>query len=115
MLGVVARWGHNVLLTLLGVIALWLIRPGEHPLASRLLLLVRGLIFVDVTALLVGTGDLVLHTGRLPTALWSVLEWISIVIAFMLALSWLMPRKLPWRGGNRGRPGYASDDEGANR
>lgn len=105
----------TLLLTLLGVIALWLIRPGEHPLASRLLFLVRGLIFIDVTALLVGTGDLVLHTGRLPTALWSVLEWTSIVIAFMLALSWLMPRKLPWRSGNRGRPGYASDDEGANR
>jgi hypothetical protein len=104
----------TLLLTLLGVIALWLIRPGEHPLASRLLFLVRGLIFIDVTALLVGTGDLVLHTGRLPTALWSVLAWTSTVIAVMLALSWLMPRRLPWRSGNRGRPGYAPD-RGANR
>jgi hypothetical protein len=105
----------TLLLTLLGVIALWLIRPGEHPLASRLLLVVRGLIFIDVTALLVGTGDLVLHTGRLPTALWSVLAWTSTVIAVMLALSWLMPRELPWRSGNRVRPGYASDSGGADR
>jgi hypothetical protein len=105
----------TLLLTLLGVIALWLIRPGEHPLASRLLLLVRGLILIDVAVLLYGTGDLVLHTGALPTTLWSVLAWTSTAIAVMLTLSWLMPRKLPWRSGNKGRPGYASDDGGANR
>jgi hypothetical protein len=105
----------TVLLTLLGVIALWLIRPGEHPLASRLLFLVRGLILLDVAALLVAAGDLMLHTGRLPTTWWSVLGWTTTVIAVILSLSWLMPRKLPWRGGNGDRPGYATDDEGANR
>jgi hypothetical protein len=105
----------TLMLTLLGVIALWLIRPGEHPLASRLLLLVRGLILLDVAVLLYGTGDLVLHTGRLPTTLWAVLAWTSVGIAFMLLASWLMPRKLSWRGRNKGRPGYAPDNGGDSR
>jgi hypothetical protein len=106
----------TLLLTLLGVIALWLIRPGEHPLASRLLLLVRVLILIDVADLLIGTGDLVLHTGRHPpTPLWSGLAWAATVIAVVLTLSWLMPRRLPWSGGNRDRPGYAEDDGGEDR
>jgi hypothetical protein len=106
----------TLLLALLGVIALWLIRPGEHPLASRLLFLVRALILIGVADVLFGTGDLVLHqTTGLPFTLWSVLAWVSVGIAVMLALSWLMPRKLPWRSGNRGGTGYASEDGGANR
>jgi hypothetical protein len=114
----------TLLLTLLGVIALWLIRPGEHPLASRLLFLVRGLIFLDVAALLVAAGDLMLHTGRPPTVWWSALGWTTTVIAVILTLSWLMPRKLPsWlmpkklrsRGGNDGGTGYATDAEGVSR
>jgi hypothetical protein len=107
----------TLLLALLGVIALWLIRPGEHPLASRLLLLVSGLILLDVADVLCGTGDLLLHqtVHPLPTTLWSVLAWASVVMASMLLLSWLMPRTLPWRRGNERRSGYASDDEGATR
>jgi hypothetical protein len=106
----------TLLLALLGVIATWLVRPGEHPLASRLLLLVRGLILIGVADVLVGIGDLVLHhTGPLPTTLWSVLAWVSVVIAVMLALSWLMPRELPWGTGKNGRTGYAAGDGGATR
>jgi hypothetical protein len=89
----------TLLLALLGVIATWLTRPGEHPLAARLLRLVRIVIMVDIAAVLVATGDLVLHstTQHLPSALWAGLTWLSIVLALLLAASWLMPRRLPWR------------------
>jgi hypothetical protein len=89
----------TLLLALLAVIATWLIRPGEHPLASRLLSSVRALILLDVVALLICTGDLVLHlpARRLPDNLWTALAWGSITVAVMVTLSWLMPRRLPWR------------------
>jgi len=97
----------TLLLALLGVIAIWLVRPGEHPLATRLLWLVRLLIFVDVADVLVGTGDLVLHrtTHHLPTVLWSSLAWIASAVAVMMVLSWLMPRRLPEHWGTRARLG----------
>jgi hypothetical protein len=86
----------SLLLALLSLIALWLTRPGEHPLAARLLLLVRVLILVDVTDVLVGTGDLVLHqvTRAPPATMWSVLAWTSVGIFAVLALSWLLPRPM---------------------
>jgi hypothetical protein len=89
----------TLLLALLGVIASWLIRPGEHPLAARLLRLVRVLIMIDVLAVLIGTGDLLLHrtTHHLPTPLWSGLAWAAGAIAFLLFLSWLFPRHAPWK------------------
>jgi hypothetical protein len=88
----------TLLLALLGVIASWLTRPGEHPLAARLLRLVRVLIMIDIAAVLVATGDLVVHsTKHLPSALWVGLTLLSIAIAVLLATSWLMPRRLPWR------------------
>lgn len=89
----------TLLLALLGVIASWLTRPGEHPLAARLLRLVRVLIMIDIAAVLVATGDLVVHrtTRNLPTPLWAGLALLSIVLAVMLVLSWLMPRRPPWR------------------
>ena len=97
----------TLLLALLGAVATWLTRPGEHPLASRLLLLVRGLMLLDVAAVLTGTGDLVLHQatspGQFTTTLWSVLAYVATFIALMLSVSWLMPRKLLWRTGNRDR------------
>jgi hypothetical protein len=110
----------TLLLALLGVIATWLVRPGEHPLAARLLRLVRLLILLDVADVLVGTGDLVLHrtTNGPPTALWSVLAWIAGAIAIMVALSWLMPRQLPrnWLPRNWGRsdlPGILRTRQGS--
>lgn len=110
----------TLLLALLGVIATWLVRPGEHPLAARLLRLVRLLILLDVADVLVGTGDLVLHrtTNGPPTALWSLLAWIACAIAIMVALSWLMPRQLPpnWLSRNWGRsdlPGILRTRQGS--
>jgi hypothetical protein len=89
----------TLLLALLGVIASWLTRPGEHPLAARLLSLVRAMILIDVAIVLTGTGDLLLHlsTHVLPTALWSGLAYGSAAVAFVIILSWLMPRQLWWR------------------
>jgi hypothetical protein len=89
----------TLLLALLGVIASWLTRPGEHPLAARLLALVRRLIMLDVASVLIGTGDLVLHrtTHPLPTALWSALAWTSAVIAVLIGVSWVAPVMRPRR------------------
>jgi uncharacterized membrane protein len=100
----------TLLLALLGVIAVWLVRPEEHPLASRLLRLVRFLLLVDVGAVLFGTGDLVLHrsTTQPSTGVWSVLAGIAIAVAAMVFLSWLMPRRPQRRRGNKSPAGYAS-------
>ena len=57
----------TLLLALLGVFATMLVGPMAHPLASRLLLLARLLIGVDVIVILVGVGDLVLHQAGHPT------------------------------------------------
>jgi hypothetical protein len=87
----------TLLLALLGVIATWLVRPGEHPLASRLLAVVRILILIDVGAVLIGTGDLVLHraTYPLPEDLWLILAWIAIVVAGVVTLAWRLPMARP--------------------
>jgi hypothetical protein len=83
----------TLLLALLAVVATMLIGPGGHPLASRLLLVTRLLILTDSAAILVGVGDLVLHTSpHPPTALWSALAWASAIIAFLLTLSLLLPK-----------------------
>lgn len=83
----------TLLLALLAVVATMLIGPGGHPLASRLLMVTRMLILADSVAVLVGVGDLLLHTSpHPPTALWSALAWVSAVIAFLLTLSRLLPK-----------------------
>lgn len=89
----------TLLLALLGVVASWLTRPGEHPLAARLLRLVRVLIMLDIAAVLAATGDLVVHrtTHQLPTPLWAGLTLASIALGLLLVLSWLIPRRPPWR------------------
>jgi hypothetical protein len=94
----------TLLLALVGVIATWLVRPGEHPLASRLLEAVRILMLADVAAVLVGTGDLVLHraTRPLPQDLWQVLFWTSVVVAGFVTLARVFPVAPPERWGNKG-------------
>lgn len=81
------------------MIASWLTRPGEHPLAARLLRLVRVLIMLDIAAVLAATGDLVVHrtTRQLPAPLWATLTFVSIGLGLLLGLSWLIPRRPPWR------------------
>ena len=82
----------SLLLAFLGLIATWLIQPGQHPLAGRLLIAARLLILADIAAVLVGTCNLVVHSGRRPPdVLWSVLAIFSIVIAALLTLTWLLP------------------------
>jgi hypothetical protein len=94
----------TLLLALVGVIATWLVRPGEHPLASRLLEAVRILMLADVAAVLVGTGDLVLHraTSPLPEDLWLALFWTSVVVAGFVTLARVFPVAPPERWGNKG-------------
>jgi hypothetical protein len=101
----VAGVAATLLLALLGVIAIWLVRPGEHPLASRLLEAVRILVLVDVVVVLVATGDLVLHKTTLqpPDALWLVLAWVSGAVAFLMILAWVFPLVLPGNWGMRVR------------
>jgi hypothetical protein len=89
----------TLLLALLGVFATMLIRPGEHPLASRLLLLARLLILSDALAVLVGVGDLVLHQVKHqpPTTLWASLAGVAAAAFALLTLSWLLPVKASQR------------------
>ncbi len=107
----------TLLLALLGVIAIWLVRPGEHPLASRLLATVRTLILIDVVAVLIGTGDLVLHrsTNPPPADLWLGLAWAAIVVAGLVTLARLFPMAPPERWGVRGRAGMLLTQGGGTR
>ena len=83
----------TLLLALLGVFATMLLHPGEHPLASRLLLVARLLIFTQVGAVLFGVGDLVLHNARhpVPVTLWTWLAVIAAAAAILFTVSWLLP------------------------
>jgi hypothetical protein len=94
-----------LLLALLGVIAIWLVRPGEHPLASRLLGAVRILVLIDVVVVLITTGDLVLHKTTLqpPEPLWLGLAWVSGAVAALVTLAWAFPLVLPGYWGMRVR------------
>lgn len=89
----------TLLLALVGVIATWLVRPGEHPLASRLLAAVRILILVDVAVVLAGTGDLVLHhaTSHRTEDLWLALSLAAYVVAGFVTLARLFPVAPPKR------------------
>jgi len=83
----------TLLLALLAVVASLLVGPGAHPLASRLLLVTRLLILADSAAMLVGVGDLLLHTSpHPPVPLWSALAWVSAIVAALLTLSRLLPK-----------------------
>lgn len=83
----------TLLLALLGVFATMLVRPGEHPLASRLLLLARLLILIQVAVVLVGVGNLVLHNPRhpVPVGLWTWLAIVAWAATGLFTLSWLLP------------------------
>ena len=94
---------------MLGGIATWLVRPDEHPLASRLLRFTRVLLALDVAIVLIGAANLVVHKS--DKALWTVLAWLASGIAALVALpcawSWLTigvktvrrrleARRVPW-------------------
>jgi hypothetical protein len=83
----------TLLLALLGVVAAVLARPGEHPLASRLLFLARLLILVDACVVLAATGALVLHRSDAPISVpfWNVLLVLAVVVAALLTISRFAP------------------------
>jgi hypothetical protein len=83
----------TLLLALLGVIATMLVRPGEHPLASRLLLMARLLIVVQVGVVLAGVGNLVLHRlkHQVPMTLWTWLAVVAATTAILFTVSWAVP------------------------
>jgi hypothetical protein len=82
----------TLLLALLGVIATWLVRPSEHPLASRLLTAVRLWLLVDVGAVLVGIGDLVLHRSKGPPEdIWLALSVVAYSVLGLMSLARLLP------------------------
>jgi hypothetical protein len=87
----------TLLLALLGVFATMLVGPRAHPLASRLLLLARLLIGIDVVVILIGVGDLVLHqTGHpVPVRLWTVLAVVAAVVTGLMTVSRLFPIARP--------------------
>jgi hypothetical protein len=86
----------TLLLALLGVVAVWLVRPGEHPLASRLLAAARILILADFAVVLVGTGDLVLHrAAQRPEDMWLWLAGLSGIIAILVSAAKLFPMVKP--------------------
>lgn len=83
----------TLLLALLGVFATMLVRPGEHPLASRLLLVARLLILTEVTVVLIGVGNLVLHQAAhgMPVILWTWLAAVAGAATVLFTISWLLP------------------------
>src|SRR6185437_11919480 len=80
-----------LLLTLLGVFATLLLRPGEHPLASRLLRLARLLIFIDAAIVLTSIGYLVLHQYPIPQTAWTWLTGAACAIFVLFTISRLVP------------------------
>jgi hypothetical protein len=83
----------TLLLALLGVFATMLVRPGEHPLASRLLLVARLLILIQAGVVLVGVGNLVLHNPGhpVPVRLWTWLTAVAVTTTILFTVSWLLP------------------------
>ncbi len=83
----------TLLLALLGVFATMLVTPGQHPLASRLLLAARLLILLQAGVVLIGVGDLVLHqpSHRMPTELWTALAIVAGAATILFTVSWLFP------------------------
>src|SRR5580658_2516404 len=83
----------TLLLALLGVVATMLVRAGEHPLAARLLLVARLLILVQVAVVLIGIGNLVLHSARhpVPVTLWTCLAIAAGAGSILFTVSWLLP------------------------
>jgi hypothetical protein len=86
-----------LLLALLGVFATMLLRPGEHPLASKLLRMARFLILLDVAVVLVSIGYLVLHQHPIPETPWTVLMIMACAVLALFAISWLAPVARPPR------------------
>jgi hypothetical protein len=86
-----------LLLSLLGVFATMLVRPGEHPLASRLLRMARFLMLVDVAVVLVGIGYLVLQEHPIPFAVWTGLTVVACTVFVLFTISWLVPVARPPR------------------
>lgn len=87
----------TLLLALLGVFATMLVRPGEHPLASRLLIVGRLLLLVQSAVILIGVGNLVLHQPehRMPAELWTWLALVAGAATVLFTVSWLLP--VAWR------------------
>ncbi len=87
----------TLLLALLGVFATMLLRPGEHPLASRLLIVARLLILIQAAVVLVAVGNLVLHQAahRMPIDLWTWLAAVAGGATVLFTVSWLLP--VAWR------------------
>ena len=83
----------TLLLALLGVFATLLVRPGEHPLASRLLRVARLLILLDAAVVLVGVGNLVLHRAQhpIPVTIWTWLAIVSGAVFVLFTISRLLP------------------------
>lgn len=83
----------TLLLALLGVFATMLVRPGEHPLAARLLVVARTLILTEVVVVLIGVGNLVLHQTAhgLPVTLWTWLAVVAGAATLLFTISWLLP------------------------
>lgn len=86
-----------LLLTLLGVFATMLLRPGEHPLASRLLRMARFLILLDAAVVLVSVGYLILHQHPIPLTVWTWTASVACAVFVLFTISWLVPVARPPR------------------
>jgi hypothetical protein len=84
-------------LALIGAFATWLVRPGEHPLASSLLGMVRFYLAADVAIVLTGAVYFLVHPPPVTpdNTLWKWLFWSALVLAVLTALPWLMVRRRP--------------------
>jgi hypothetical protein len=89
---------------LLGAFTGLLVARQVHPFIARLLLPLRLLISLDFAFVLIALGSLLLHrpakspltTTPLPTTLWAVMAYGSVMVTILLTISWLLPvRRIP--------------------
>lgn len=100
-----AEAGATVLLALLGLLSVYLSRPGEHLLFSRLMYGVRGLAATSgVVAFLSAVVLVVDLSDRDLLRAWDVLAGLAAACAALLSVSWLLASKVPSQRYRLARP-----------
>jgi len=103
-----AEVSSALLLAIPGVLSSYLLRPGEHPLVSKLFGGVRVVVFLSALCALVAAGGLALEASATALGLmWGVLVPLAWACVGALALSLLLPldryHVRPHRGEGSGR------------
>jgi hypothetical protein len=95
--------GTTLLLLLPSILAVYVVQPGEHAMAARLVRSVRGFAVVSGLAMIVATGSLIVAHGK-PA---SETAWIGATVAAGIASvvligAWIQARRRRYRSSGRG-------------